>query len=199
LGTGDSTKAEAHGPPCFETGVSVDDGGDDYGERRGRRKPGSWAGWRPLSEVEGLRVRCSPLVNRSRRPLSSTGGITPSNRNGAKIRQLRMTSFVASFVASFVEPAMREPLATPTKLATKLATKRVKRLILAPFPSNRSRWGRCVLFRPSGRCLMVALTLIPASAMLFPMTSLRQTGFGMLSACVGRGRPGGDGKRFLIS
>jgi len=59
-------------------------------------------------------------------------------RNGAKIRQLRMTSFVASFVASFVEPAMREPLATPTKLATKLATKRVKRLILAPFGYERS-------------------------------------------------------------
>jgi hypothetical protein len=39
----------------------------------------------------------------------------------------------------------------------------------------------------------------PVSAMLLPMRSLLQPGSGMFSASVGRDRPRGDEKRFLIN
>jgi len=46
---------------------------------------------------------------------------------------------------------------------------------------------------------MTLLTFINASAMLLSMTSLRQTGSGMLLARAGRGRPRSAGKRFLLN
>lgn len=46
---------------------------------------------------------------------------------------------------------------------------------------------------------VVILTFIPASAMLFPMSLLLQTGSGMFLALAGRGRPGCAEKRFLIN
>lgn len=53
--------------------------------------------------------------------------------------------------------------------------------------------------QPQRRCLPVGLTFIATSAMLPHMNSLLHTGSGMFSARVGRGRPGGDEKRFLIN
>ena len=45
----------------------------------------------------------------------------------------------------------------------------------------------------------MGLTFPPVSATVIHLTSLLQTGFGMFSARAGRGRPGGDEKRFLIN
>jgi hypothetical protein len=45
----------------------------------------------------------------------------------------------------------------------------------------------------------VFLTLFSTSAILIAMSSLCQSGYGMISARVGRGRPGCEEKRFLFS
>jgi hypothetical protein len=64
---------------------------------------------------------------------------------------------------------------------------------------NQRFWGaRGVSHPPPSRWFVLVLTLIPASAMLFPMTSLHQTGSGMISAREGRCGPGPAKKRFLI-
>lgn len=73
-----------------------------------------------------------------------------------------------------------------------VAKKEVCRFSAIGTPNQRFWAGRGVPRRSQNRWFAVFLTLIPVSATLFAMTSLRQTGYGMISALAGRCRSKSD-------